>query len=658
MIVRDVEATIAEGLESVKDIFDEIVVVDTGSKDKTVEIVSRYTDKLYFFEWINDFSAARNYSFEMCTGEHIAWMDGDDSIPASEAKKIKELDLSDKDIVICHYQYAHDEYGNCISVVPRERIVRRSLGLKWQEPIHEYLPLDKPVYVSDIQAPYHRKQHSTSERNLAILEKIVAKDPKRPRNLYYLGREYHDFGKTDLAIKYLEKFLASRDPWWEDSLHAHEMLAQDYLAKKDDAQFKFHLFASISTEERRAEPFYHLAFYYEMNGQLDKAIQWYEMCLLIDRPKGLLSSHQPDYYTWRPHLQLCVCYNAIGKIREAYEHNEKVLQYRPQDSMALNNRKILAPALSKKTFVDGGLKRLNLGCGNKPLPGYVNVDIFKGPAVDEVFEFDQIPYSDGTIDALHSEHALEHVTFERAEKAIQEWFRVLRPGGELLLYMPDFERCCQAYLNAPLEDPTFKQTRAWYKATIFGIQQGQAGEPDEAQIHKSGFSKQEIQIVLERNGFIVDYAVNYGGPGQKSDYGTPSMGIRALKPVSPIKIGWICPENWDAAQTRIRVLRVHQWFKARGYRSRLVDYPEILSGDYDVAIVGKAFDEGHFRNIRLLKQNGKTVYCDLCESILDFPWVSEILSICDRVICCSDELAKQVQAVNSNTVVIEDAWEF
>ena len=64
LIVKDEEKTLAECLTSVKDCVDEIIVVDTGSTDKTVEIAKRFTDKVYFFEWVYDFSKARNFSFK------------------------------------------------------------------------------------------------------------------------------------------------------------------------------------------------------------------------------------------------------------------------------------------------------------------------------------------------------------------------------------------------------------------------------------------------------------------------------------------------------------------------------------------------------------------------------------------------------------------
>jgi len=142
-----------------------------------------------------------------------------------------------------------------------------------------------------------------------------------------------------------------------------------------------------------------------------------------------------------------------------------------------------------------------------------------------------------------------------------------------------------------------------------------------------------------------------------NSWGTPSIGIRAIKPVSSLKIGWVAPLIWDAAQTRIRVLNVDRVLRSWGYKSKLVNYPEIINQNYDIAIVGKSFDENHYKNIKMLKQYQKTVFCDLCEDILEFVWVKEILGICDKVICCSDKLEEKVREVNPRTFVIEDAWE-
>jgi len=672
MIVRDVEKTLDRCLEGFSQCVDEIIIIDTGSIDGTIEIAQKYTDKIYHFKWIDDFGAARNYSFEKCTKDIIFWADGDDYILPADIKKINEYDFTDKDMVLCNYIYAHDEFGKSKSVVPRERFFRRSLDFKWTGAIHEVILLQGKYHITDIET-HHNKQHGTSERNLAILERIVENDPSA-RNLYYLGKEYIDFGRVDDAINNLLNFLECPDTFWENAFQAHYRLANCYLSKGDEKKFLHHIFESIKIEDRQAEPFYFLGLFYMNKSLWQRGARWFDVCANMERPKDLLSPYQPEYYTWLPYLNACVCYNSLGQLQKAYDRNQKVLEYRPKDPRAVSNQRVLADAIKReKGLKDGQGKRLNLGSGGKPMEGYVSVDIFESPNVDEVFDMGEIPYQDNTIGKIHSEHALEHVPFAKAERTIREWFRVLQPGAELELYMPDFEKCCEAYLNAPLNDSFFMRTRAWFKATIYGIQESQGGEPDEAQIHMCGFSKEEIRIVLERNGFRVDSVENYGGPGQKKSYCTPSMAIIAYKPVvekgesitvpevqpqaSNLKIGWINKENWVAAQTRIRVLRVNNWLNSHGHDSRLVSYQEFIEGNYDIAIVGKMFNEENLNGVKDLKRRNKLVYCDLCEEIINWAFVNEILELCDKVICCSEALSDKVRPINPNVTVIEDAYE-
>ena len=96
MIVKDEEANIRRALESIKDVADEIIVVDTGSTDRTPEIVKEYTDKLYFHEWQNDFSEARNYSLQFPTCEWVLIYDGDEEASESFRKNIRDFLKSQK----------------------------------------------------------------------------------------------------------------------------------------------------------------------------------------------------------------------------------------------------------------------------------------------------------------------------------------------------------------------------------------------------------------------------------------------------------------------------------------------------------------------------------------------------------------------------------
>jgi glycosyltransferase involved in cell wall biosynthesis len=80
MIVRDEEMNWPNCLASVRGVFDEIIIVDTGSKDRTVEIAQSFGAKVFEFEWVDSFSAARNEALSHATGEYAFWLDADDVV--------------------------------------------------------------------------------------------------------------------------------------------------------------------------------------------------------------------------------------------------------------------------------------------------------------------------------------------------------------------------------------------------------------------------------------------------------------------------------------------------------------------------------------------------------------------------------------------------
>ena len=94
MIVRNEEKVLERCLKSVADIVDEIIIVDTGSIDRTKEIAADYTDKIYDFLWCDDFSAARNFAFSKGTGEYFLWMDA----------VMRTMERCSRDAVLCKFK--------------------------------------------------------------------------------------------------------------------------------------------------------------------------------------------------------------------------------------------------------------------------------------------------------------------------------------------------------------------------------------------------------------------------------------------------------------------------------------------------------------------------------------------------------------------------
>ena len=95
MIVRDEEEVLGRCLDSVRNLVDEIIIVDTGSADRTKEVAAAYTDQIYDFVWIDDFAAARNYALEKGRMRYLLWLDADDGDPCRRDRKISRDERAD-----------------------------------------------------------------------------------------------------------------------------------------------------------------------------------------------------------------------------------------------------------------------------------------------------------------------------------------------------------------------------------------------------------------------------------------------------------------------------------------------------------------------------------------------------------------------------------
>lgn len=350
VICKNEEKNIENLLKSVEGtLFDEIVIVDTGSTDKTVEIAKKYTKNVYFFEWINDFSAARNYSFSKATKDYILWLDSDDVLLSPDYKKL--LDLKDKlhesDIWLVKYEYAHDEFGNSSCSFFRERIVRRSLNLQWQQPIHEYLPLSGSMRKTDIEV-HHYKKHVSSERNIKILADIVEKNPNDARNMYYYGKELMDYDQSEKGYNLLKKFVTMHGAWNENIYTAHLKMASYEQSLKKYNEAKKSCLEAMGVYPLKSEVYCKLGEIAMNQNDWMHAVHWYTIASNLERPEGALDVIEPMYYTWLPHLQLCLAYNNLGNVDKAALHNAIALSYRQLDSRMLSNEVVFKNNLKDK----------------------------------------------------------------------------------------------------------------------------------------------------------------------------------------------------------------------------------------------------------------------------------------------------------------------
>ena len=346
MIVKDEENTLPVCLDSVGNIADEIIIVDTGSNDGTVEAAKRYTSKIYHYPWNDNFAAARNFSFDKASMDCIFWLDADDIILPEDRQKLLDLKTQlspETDICMLRYSTGIDESGRASLSFFRERIFRRSNSYKWFEPVHEYVSLWGNIEKFDISVTHAPKEQNHSDRNLKIYESLVKNGGElTPRAMYYYGRELKAHDYFHEAIEMFEKFLTSRKGWLEDNIAACFELSFCYSNLGYGTHALKTLLRSFEFAPPRAEACTKIGDCFFEKEQYGQAIFWYELALKVKKPDGW-GFILEDYWGFIPNIQLCVCHDRLGNRKKAVYHHTKAKKMKPGDSAAMHNERYFHP---------------------------------------------------------------------------------------------------------------------------------------------------------------------------------------------------------------------------------------------------------------------------------------------------------------------------
>ena len=248
MIVRDEEPRLRQCLKSIAPYVDELIVVDTGSQDRTREVARDCGARVFDFPWVDDFAAARNQSLEQATGDWIFWMDADDVIPAASGKLLRELIRKHpKKDAAFHLQVrippGPGEFSE--SVVDHVKLFPNRPGLRFEHRIHEQiLPALKragiPIEFSDayvVHQNYDRSEAGQEKKRLRdyrLLELDLLDHPDHPFVLYNLGMTYlYATKEFELAAHYLRRSLDRSH--WKDSIirKAYAMLTQARICQQE-----------------------------------------------------------------------------------------------------------------------------------------------------------------------------------------------------------------------------------------------------------------------------------------------------------------------------------------------------------------------------------------------------------------------------------------
>lgn len=302
MIVKDEEPVLDRCLCCAEKIADELIVVDTGSTDASVEIARRHTDKVFLHPWQNSFCEARNYAASLASCDYVMWLDADDVISEENIVKIRTLmqDLDPKtDVVFTMYRSGKP---GTAGFGLRDRIIRREYSAQWVNDVHEGIIINgrmKRLYRGDIEILHMKEKVNDPDRNLKIfLDKVKDGKPFNVVELAYFCRELcqHDDHKDCLMVFDLYK-QNTRHPQFY--YYALVFAVRSMIMTGQYERCAAEIIEAFDSVPVTAYMLYHLALCYEKQGKDELARETYLKALgKTDSPLLMVIrfEHYDDYY--------------------------------------------------------------------------------------------------------------------------------------------------------------------------------------------------------------------------------------------------------------------------------------------------------------------------------------------------------------------------
>lgn len=336
IMVKNEAKLIGPCLDSAVKAADEVVLVDTGSKDDTIKIAQSYDGKVKVYEnttvgfengVISDFAAARNFAFRKANHKYVMWLDAGDRIADPEV--LREEVLAEKSDVL----FMDTVFGETRFM--RERVGPRGM-VRFEYRVHETMNIDglsttkSKTQIDHVGSKKVGREQSL-DRNIRLLRRMLKEkpnDPSRWRWHYYLARDLKNNGDHEECLKH---FKASRDGqgFWEERAHSAIEVAKTYTKTKKYMEAIHAGIDALKICDGWRDPYYVIGDAYFWAGDYKKAIPWYMHCLGVPRPETSLWCWE-DLYTWLPLCQLSYSYERIGDIGEALYWVTEEQQCAPQ----------------------------------------------------------------------------------------------------------------------------------------------------------------------------------------------------------------------------------------------------------------------------------------------------------------------------------------
>lgn len=334
MIVKNEAGNLAACLESVKNEVDEIVIVDTGSTDSTLEVAARYTDKLFTYAWQGDFSAARNYAVAKSSGRWILYLDADECLlcdPGQLRKTVMQDRKTEAYMLPLDYPINEStgEYNRFLVL----RLFKNTKDYYFAGRIHEQVMIQKNEavgFVEDMiikhQAVPPKERNRKRGRNLRALKEACVLEPQNYFLQYYQGIEWLGLGKPAKALPFLKSAYGNLT-----DAHLHfRMPALRYLLTCLIALGKLDEAICLGQEAALRYPGYTDIYYLtglalEEKAAYKPAVKWFEEAVKCGVPPAIYT-HMQGAGSFLAYYHMGYCWENIGRPDAARTCYEQALQ--------------------------------------------------------------------------------------------------------------------------------------------------------------------------------------------------------------------------------------------------------------------------------------------------------------------------------------------